>query len=70
MIVYMVQYIVAVMWISKVMFKMDKEQTELFKKILAWLDQCPTAWEWSSSSSTLMHIKVAMYEQKSDEEKK
>ena len=70
MIVYMVQYIVAVMWISKVMFKMDKEQTKLFKKILAWLDQCPTAWEWSSSSSTLMDIKVAMYEQKSDDDKK
>jgi|TARA_R100001163_G_C4899770_1_gene88906 hypothetical protein len=52
------------------MFKMDKEQTKLFKKILAWLDQCPTAWEWSSSSSTLMHIKVAMYEQKSDDDKK
>jgi hypothetical protein len=42
----------------------------MFKKILAWLDQCPTAWEWSSSSSTLMHIKVAMYEQKSDDDKK
>ena len=67
MIVYMVQYIATVI---KVMFKMDKEQTKLFKKILAWLDQCPTAWEWSSSSSTLMHIKVAMYEQKSDDDKK
>lgn len=67
MIVYMVQYIATVI---KVMFKMDKEQTKLFKKILAWLDQCPTAWEWSSSSSTLMHIKVAMYEQKSNADKK
>ena len=67
MIVYTAQYIVTV---TKVMFKMDKEQTKLFKKNLAWLDKCPTAWEWASSSSTLMHIKVAMYEQKSDDDKK
>tara|TARA_R100001460_G_scaffold60715_1_gene100824 strand:+ start:289 stop:438 length:150 start_codon:yes stop_codon:yes gene_type:complete len=45
------------------------ENMKVIKELLEWIDKCPTQCEWSSSSSTLMHLKVAMYQEEKEENK-
>jgi len=46
-------------------------ETKVVKEILAWLEKCPTEWEWSSSTASIMHVKIAMWkDKKSDDDKK
>tara|TARA_X000001388_G_scaffold68014_3_gene55580 strand:- start:4828 stop:5037 length:210 start_codon:yes stop_codon:yes gene_type:complete len=34
--------------------------TKNMREILTWLENCPTAWDWSSSNGRTLHIKVAI----------
>ena len=44
---------------GKDLMKIKDKETEAMRVILAWLDECPMAFEMSSMQGSLLHIKVS-----------
>jgi hypothetical protein len=47
------------MEIGRDLMKIKDKETEAMRVILAWLDECPMAFEMSSMQGSLLHIKVS-----------